>query len=192
MSKKTIRSKLVPRLGAVAGFATFWLAGCATKSDGDGSESHFLCMADSDCASHGDGYRCVERECTNAASLEAGAGACRDETRGTPYTPGVVFTGAAGITVTLTSDPAPPSVGDNTWTFELRDAGDVPLDGATITAQQNNVDHGHGGSKAIRFTDLGGGSYQAAPVNFNMPGYSTLHIQKAPIDDKVVIALCVQ
>jgi hypothetical protein len=96
--------------------------------------------------------------------------------------------------VALTSEPAPPLVGDNIWTFAVKDSGGAPVPGATITASQNNVDHGHGGSKVIVVTDLGGGTYRAAPVNFNMPGYweTTFHVEKAPIDDRVVINLCVQ
>jgi hypothetical protein len=119
---------------------------------------------------------------------------CVNETRSTPYSPGMVFAGASGVTVSLTSTPAPPSQGDNTWTFTVKDSGGVVVPGATITASQEMVDHGHGGVRAVVVTDLRGGSYQAAPVNFNMPGYweTTLHVQKAPIDDRVVIKLCVQ
>jgi selenophosphate synthetase-related protein len=106
----------------------------------------------------------------------------------------MVVTGSAGVTVALTSTPAPPSLGDNTWTFTVQDSGAVAITGATITARQFMVDHAHGGAKVIVVTDLGGGIYRAAPVNFNMSGYweTTLHIVKAPIDDEVVIKLCVQ
>jgi hypothetical protein len=64
------------------------------------------------------------------------------------------------------------------------------------------VDHAHGGAKAIVVTELGGGEYRAAPVNFNMSGYweTTLVVKTGGldcpscgnIDDRVVIKLCVQ
>lgn len=130
----------------------------------------------------------------SGSSCFAAGRECVNETRGTPYAPGMVVTGSAGLTVALTSTPAPPSVGDNTWTFTVKDSGSAPVPGATITASQVMVDHQHNGAKVIVVTDLGGGTYRAAPVNFNMSGYweTTLHIVKAPIDDEVVIKLCVQ
>lgn len=73
MSKKTIRNRWIHWLGAVAGAAVIAILGCATKSDGDGSESHFLCSVDSDCVTHGTGNRCVEQKCTSTAGPEAGA-----------------------------------------------------------------------------------------------------------------------
>jgi hypothetical protein len=192
--KRMLRIRYVTRLGAIAASAAIQLAGCATKSDGDGSETHFLCTADSDCEPHGDGYRCVERTCTTVAGPEGSDTSCFDDTRARPYSPGMVFPGSNGVTVALTSTPAPPSLGDNTWTFSLTDGVGAPVFGATITAEQEMIEHRHGGSKAIGVTDIGGGSYRAAPVNFNMSGYweTTLHVVKAPIDDGVVIKLCVQ
>lgn len=130
----------------------------------------------------------------SGASCTSCNDACVNETRSTPYSPGMVVTGQSGVTVALTSNPAPPALGDNTWTFMLKDPAGALLPGATITVTQNMVDHGHAGAKAVVVTDLGGGQYRAAPVNFNMSGYweTTLLVKKAPIDDEVVIKLCVQ
>lgn len=321
MSKKTIRSSFwLVCASAFCAWTPF--GGCASKSDGDGSETHFLCSADSDCTTLGTSFRCIEKKCTKPATNDArseaqtcppsphyyphdggppevpppgfvdagiygcypprelapsgwmpagprtpcqgtlwsctyaptalpcgacsnpgevcgvgvaavcdcGAGpfvdvyddewgckcvdgqwdcrlvgasgascticgdACLNETRSTPYTPGMVVAGQAGVTVALTSNPAPPALGDNAWTFMVNDPGGAPVSGATITVTQVMVDHGHGGAKTVVVTDLGGGRYRAAPVNFNMVGYweTTLLVKKAPLDDEVVIKLCVQ
>jgi hypothetical protein len=119
---------------------------------------------------------------------------CAAETRADPYSAGVTFEGTSGVKVSLMdSNPAPPSLGDNTWTFDVEDSAGTAISDATITAKQEMVDHGHGGSKTIRITSLGGGSYQAAPVNFNMSGYwETEFTVTAPnLDSKVVVKICI-
>jgi hypothetical protein len=118
---------------------------------------------------------------------------CANETRAEPFSAGVTFEGTHGVSVSLVdSNPAPPAEGDNTWTLEVKESGTDVAD-ATITAEQKMVDHGHPGAKRINITSQGGGSYEAAPVNFNMPGYwtTTFHVKTATVEDDVVVKLCI-
>jgi hypothetical protein len=106
----------------------------------------------------------------------------------------MTFQGTSGVSVALVdSQPSPPAQGDNTWTLDVKDAvGDEVVD-ATITSKQEMVDHRHEGVKRITVTALGGGSYTAEPVNFNMAGYwtTTFHVKTATIEDDVVVKLCI-
>lgn len=119
---------------------------------------------------------------------------CANETRADPYSAGETFEGTQGVTISLVdSDPAPPALGDNTWTLDVKDSTGAEIADATITAKQEMVDHGHGGSKTIHVTSLGGASYKAAPVNFNMQGYweNEFTVKTATIESKVVVKVCI-
>jgi len=126
--------------------------------------------------------------------------ACINETRSTPYSEGVVATGSTGVSVALVnalaSQPgisASPRVGDNDWRLTVKDAGGNPLTNATLALSAFMPDHGHGFAKVPVVTELGGGDYDANPVNFNMPGYweVTVDVRKGPLDEKVVFKLCI-
>jgi hypothetical protein len=120
--------------------------------------------------------------------------ACSKETRAQPFSAGETFTGAQQVTVALMdAAPAPPAQGDNTWTLDVKGPDGNPITDATITAKQLMVDHNHGGNKTIVVTSLGGGSYQAMPVNFSMPGYweNIFEVKTDTLDDKVDVKVCV-
>lgn len=123
----------------------------------------------------------------------AAASICANDHRALAYTPGMSDTGPAGVTVALSSSvPAPPAVGDNDWTLLVTDSSGA-VTGASITVAQLMPDHGHGGVKAVAVTEVGGGVYDASPVNFNMSGYweTTVEVKKSAVDDRVVIKLCI-
>src|SRR5690349_11569471 len=84
---------------------------------------------------------------------------CAGDTRAEPFSAGMTFEGTNGMKIGLMdSDPAPPALGDNTWTLDLKDSSDAEVADATMTVIQTMVDHGHHGSKTIHVTSLGGGS----------------------------------
>ena len=91
------------------------------------------------------------------------------------------------------ANPAPPSLGDNTWTLEVKDSSGADIPDATFDVKQVMVDHGHGGSKIVKVTPADGGMYEAAPVNFNMSGFWTteFHVTAGTLDDKVTVKLCI-
>jgi hypothetical protein len=119
---------------------------------------------------------------------------CASDTRAEPFSAGMTFEGTNGMTIGLTdSDPAPPRLGDNTWTIDLKDSSGAEVADATMTVIQTMVDHGHQGSKTIKVTSLGGGSYKAAPVNFNMSGYweTAFTMKTASGESTVVVKTCI-
>jgi len=119
---------------------------------------------------------------------------CATDTRAEPYSAGATFEGTNGVKISLMdSAPAPPALGNNTWTLDVKDSAGAAIADATIAAEQFMVDHGHPGAKAIGITSLGGGSYEAKPVNFNMSGYweTTFTVTSAGVESKVVVKLCI-
>src|SRR4051794_2517011 len=82
---------------------------------------------------------------TPAPSIPAGPlYSCATETRAVPYSPNLTRTSMSGAytAVLLTAEPAPPAKGDNTWTIEIRDAAQAPVDGLVITPSALMPDHG--------------------------------------------------
>lgn len=97
---------------------------------------------------------------------------CEEDTRDDAFVAGIAKTGAAGFTLAIVDSlPAPPTKGDNVWSLELRDSGDVLMPGLALEAAPFMPDHGHGTVVPVLFTDDGDGSYTLNPVNFFMPGY---------------------
>lgn len=60
-------------VGAIALFAPAFVAveGCASK--GEGSETHFLCKADADCADAGPTLSCIDQQCVDPVKVCGGA-----------------------------------------------------------------------------------------------------------------------
>ncbi|RMH44636.1 MAG: hypothetical protein D6689_02005 [Deltaproteobacteria bacterium] len=112
------------------------------------------------------------------------------------YSPGLEKVGDAGYAVRLLmSDPAPPARGDNTWTIEVVDASDAPVDGLEIDVDTWMPHHQHG--SPIHADDMPAGApgqYTLAPVNLFMPGIweVTLHLmQNGSEVDSVVYTFCI-
>jgi hypothetical protein len=54
-------------------------------------------------------------------------------------------------------------------------------------------DHGHPTNRESIITEMGGGSYDANPVNFMMAGYweVTVDVETADVTDSVIFKLCI-
>ncbi|HMJ11295.1 MAG TPA: FixH family protein [Polyangiaceae bacterium] len=111
------------------------------------------------------------------------------------YFAGIKVEGEQGVTVTLVdSAPAPPTAGQNVWTIEVRDAGDQPVDGATIVARPWMPKHGHGETPPA-VSVKGNGRYELSPVYFRMSGPWEITFDITLADqtsDSPVLALCIQ
>lgn len=137
---------------------------------------------------------CSSSDSNPGTSQHPASDECASDTRAEPFSAGMTFEGTNGMTIGLMdSDPAPPALGDNTWTLDLKDSSGAEVADATMTVKQTMVDHGHGGSKTIKVTSLGGGSYKAAPVNFNMSGYweTEFTVTTASGDSTIVVKTCI-
>ena len=120
---------------------------------------------------------------------------CAQESRADVYVSGMQAAGSNGYKVKLmTSTPAPPSKGNNTWALQLLDSGDTPIDGATLDVTPFMPDHGHGTPIGTAVTPGGSnGEYSAEPVNLWMPGYweVTVDIDDGGTTDSVVFKTCI-
>lgn len=119
--------------------------------------------------------------------------ACTNETRSPPFKAELPFSDSSGVTVKLlSSTPAPPKVGDNTWVIEVDDPTGAPIKGAELGFSQFMPDHGHPGVKQPVITEEEGGRYSLSPVNFNMQGYweNYVTIASATVDVKVTVKVC--
>lgn len=100
--------------------------------------------------------------------------ACPD---GTPETVlGMIVEGAAGTlrTKLVEAGDLPAKKGLNTWTVEITDAEDEPLD--DVTMDLSNVDgvmpaHTHDLNHDVVVEDLGNGRFEVREINFHMDGY---------------------
>jgi hypothetical protein len=132
---------------------------------------------------------------TSGSSVsDSGTSACATDPRVTAYSAGMQANGAMGLHVVLaSSDPAPPSKGDNQWVVELLDASNAPVDGATISVTPYMPDHGHGSSIIPTVTPMGGGKYEVDHVNLFMPGVwqVTFVVTTAATSDQAAFTLCI-
>jgi hypothetical protein len=70
----------------------------------------------------------------------------------------------------VSSDPAPPIRGTNTWTVKVTDAGGNPVANADLTVTPFMPDHGHGTTIKAAITPKGDGNYEIQPLYLFMPG----------------------
>ena len=106
---------------------------------------------------------------------------CAADTRAETYTAGDEHMGLDGTidVKLLSSDPAPPARGNNSWVILLSSmsAGVVgaPMDGlaSDITVTPYMPDHMHGTQILVEVTPVDGqtGEYTLSPVNLWMPGF---------------------
>jgi hypothetical protein len=118
---------------------------------------------------------------------------CAMEDRADTFVVGLARTG--GLTFRLmSSTPAPPSRGNNTWDIEIIDGAGAPVTGAAVSVKPFMPDHQHGTGVRAKLTESGAGRYQATPVNLWMPGLWEITVQARPTTgqpDEVVYRFCV-
>ena len=134
---------------------------------------------------------------------------CAEETRATPYQPGMSVTSRDGRFVIKVLDSTwtdatgkviseAPAKGTNVWTLEVDDAATLlPVDGLQINVTPKMPDHRHGTS-TVAVTPSGSGVYTLNPLYLYMVGYweITLDLTEAasataPAPDSAMFHLCV-
>ncbi len=94
------------------------------------------------------------------------------------------------------ANPAPPSIDSNTFTIQVLDGSDKPVEGATITTVSYMPDHGHYSHiKPPSKPKASDGTYEITPVYLQMPGIwqITFTVQPAQGDpDSVMFTFCVE
>lgn len=121
---------------------------------------------------------------------------CDMETRAQPYMAGMTQTSLKGdyVATLVASVPAPPAKGTDTWTVQIADSGGALVDGLTMSATPFMPDHNHGTSVRAVVTDMGGGTYEIAPLYLFMEGFwqITLALQPAAgTSDSVIFPVCI-
>jgi hypothetical protein len=121
---------------------------------------------------------------------------CATETRADTFSAGMMKVGSQGqLTFKLmSSTPAPPSRGDNTWQIDVVDAQGQPVAGAAVTVTPFMPDHNHGTQIKAVVTEPTPGHYSAAPVNLWMPGLWQVTVKATPAGgaaDAAVFSFCI-
>ncbi|MBX2801491.1 MAG: FixH family protein [Myxococcales bacterium] len=95
----------------------------------------------------------------------------------------------------MTAAPAPPDVGDNTWTISISDDSG-PVTGLPLVVRPWMPLHGHGLSPATYAgTDNGDGTYDIEMFDVIMPGLWEFNVDLAPGEepsDVAVFPLCAE
>lgn len=118
---------------------------------------------------------------------------CTSETRADMYVAGLEKTGTQ-VKVSLVSDPAPPTRGDNVWTLTITDLDGSPIDGLTLDSTPFMPDHGHGTpNQETQSAGTTAGEYVLSPINLWMPGYWEVDIDITGdnVTDNVMFAPCI-
>ena len=121
---------------------------------------------------------------------------CAEETRDEEFVMGLTKAGVDGRLEfkLVSSDPAPPSRGDNRWIVQLSTmtAPVMPVSGAAMTVTPFMPDHQHVSGETVIVTPTAtAGEYQLDPVNLFMPGLweITLRVTGAT-EDRAVFRFC--
>lgn len=121
---------------------------------------------------------------------------CTTETRAEQFTAGMSKVGSQNeVTFKLiSSTPAPPSRGDNTWEIDLVDGTGTAITGAAMVVTPFMPDHNHGTSIKAQVTEPTPGHYEIAPVNLWMPGFWQITVKATPTAgtaDAAVFSFCI-
>lgn len=123
---------------------------------------------------------------------------CGDLTRVMTYVAGLDGDSTAGaLTMSiLEAAPAPPDVGDNTWTVDVIDAAGAPAAGCTAAVTSYMPDHGHASAAAPTWTEDVAviGQYFVDEIDLFMPGYWTVtfEVDCGGTTDTVVYGFCAE
>lgn len=121
---------------------------------------------------------------------------CAEETRDEEFVLGLTKAGAEGRLEfkLLSSDPAPPVRGNNTWLLQLSTmtAPITPVSGADLSVTPFMPDHQHGSGEQVIVTPMtDAGQYELEPVNLWMPGLWEITMRvTGPTEDRVVFRFC--
>ncbi len=134
-----------------------------------------------------------------AGSGAAGAGGsnvvgCATDTRGMTYAANMELASKEGRLklVLVSSDPAPPTKGNNNWVLKVTDAAGAPVSGATLDVKPFMPDHGHGTSIVPTIT-AAGDAFKIDNVNLFMAGLwqVTITVSAGSSSDFAVFAFCI-
>jgi hypothetical protein len=97
---------------------------------------------------------------------------CQQDPRVDTYVANLTKASASGqLKVTLvSSDPAPPLRGTNTWSVKVADGSGNPVANANLTVTPFMPDHNHGTSVSPSATAKGDGTYEISSLFLFMPG----------------------
>jgi hypothetical protein len=120
---------------------------------------------------------------------------CATDPRAMTYTANMQQAGHMGALsfVLSSSDPAPPTKGNNTWNVKLLDHAGSPVMGATIDVVPFMPDHGHGTSVTPVVTPEAD-HYKIDPLYLFMHGLwnVTLTATSGAVTDTAVFTFCIQ
>lgn len=153
-------------------------------------------------AEHAEGHASSESESGHAEESagdthgsETEGGDCAAETRDDEFAVGLSKSGSLVTATFVSSDPAPPIKGDNTWVLDFTDAQGMPLADLEIVVTPMMPDHGHGTpiNAVVTATDTAG-RYEVTPVNLFMAGLweITFDITVAGQADSLMFGFCVE
>jgi hypothetical protein len=129
------------------------------------------------------------------SSDDAAANDCSTETRADTYMLGLTKAGEQVQVKFVDAMPAPPARFDNTWTVELLDMADAPMDDMAIVVTPFMPDHQHG-TTVVANVEPGDapGQYVLEPVNLHMAGLWDVTLDITLPDtttDSVTFSFCV-
>jgi hypothetical protein len=127
-----------------------------------------------------------------ALALLAGVSGCGSEP--SPTGDAQISSELGAFVATLSANPDPPAVGDNTLALELADARGANVVGATLAVYAWMPTHGHTITSTPVVSDLGEGTYRIEGVSFTMPGRWELSIDVSAsgAEDRLNLALDVR
>lgn len=176
----------------IATLVTLALAptGCDSGKD-ESSDEH----ADTHATSESETAHVDETASDTHATETGEEGDCAAETRDDAFAIGLSKSGSLVTATFVSSDPAPPIKGDNTWVLDFTDAQGMPLADLEILVTPMMPDHGHGTpvNAVVTATDTVG-RYEVTPVNLFMAGLweVTFDITAAGQQDSLMFAFCVE
>ncbi len=111
------------------------------------------------------------------------------------YTENLSVTGSSHVfqVVLVSSDPAPPARGNDTWTIRVLDSSGNPVPNPTVSVTPYMPRHGHGTSILVSVTTNPDGTFTLTPLNLFMPGLwtITINVTAGSQTDSAVFGFCI-
>jgi hypothetical protein len=121
---------------------------------------------------------------------------CQNDSRVTAYSPNMSVTSSSGAMkfILLSSNPAPPARGTDTWSMRVTDMAGQGLANLNLSVVPFMPDHGHGTSVTPQVTSAGAGNYTVDPLYLFMAGVWRITFTSTPLagtTDTAVLFFCI-